>query len=258
VFRTSHYPYSEETMQLADNQGIMIIDECPSVNTDSYNNQLLKNHQQSIKELISRDKAYASVIMWSVANEPRSERVAADAYFKEIANFTRNLDTSRPCSAAIAQGVTGDLANQHLDIIMFNRYNAWYDNSGKLHTITNNVVKEARAWNKKHNKPVLIAEYGADALEGLHSLPSYIWSEDFQTELFSYHFKAFDTLRREEFFIGELVWNFADFKTAQTYTRVGGNKKGVFTRSREPKVVAHLLKKRYLSLASQLDRIHQD
>lgn len=32
-YRTSHYPYAEEIMDLADKLGIMIIDECPSVNT---------------------------------------------------------------------------------------------------------------------------------------------------------------------------------------------------------------------------------
>lgn len=33
-YRTSHYPYSEESMQFADETGIMIIDECPSVDTE--------------------------------------------------------------------------------------------------------------------------------------------------------------------------------------------------------------------------------
>ncbi len=30
-FRTSHYPYAEEIMDQADQQGIVIIDECPAV-----------------------------------------------------------------------------------------------------------------------------------------------------------------------------------------------------------------------------------
>lgn len=34
TYRTSHYPYSEESMQFADENGIMIIDECSSVNTE--------------------------------------------------------------------------------------------------------------------------------------------------------------------------------------------------------------------------------
>lgn len=35
------------------------------------------------------------------------------------------------------------------------------------------------------------------------------------------------------------------------YTRVGGNKKGVFTRNRQPKSAAHLLRERYFSLSNQ-------
>lgn len=34
VYRTSHYPYADEIMDVADEMGIMIIDECPSVNTE--------------------------------------------------------------------------------------------------------------------------------------------------------------------------------------------------------------------------------
>ena len=30
-FRTSHYPYAEEIMDQADEQGIVVIDECPAV-----------------------------------------------------------------------------------------------------------------------------------------------------------------------------------------------------------------------------------
>lgn len=34
AYRTSHYPYSEESMQFADEHGIMVIDECSSVDTE--------------------------------------------------------------------------------------------------------------------------------------------------------------------------------------------------------------------------------
>jgi len=35
---------------------------------------------------------------------------------------------------------------------------------------------------------------------------------------------------------------------------VGGNKKGVFTRNRQPKEVAHILRWRYFALAKELDQ----
>lgn len=36
-------------------------------------------------------------------------------------------------------------------------------------------------------------------------------------------------------------------------TRLNGNKKGVFTRSRQPKAVAQLLRMRYFDLAMEID-----
>lgn len=48
-----------------------------------------------------------------------------------------------------------------------------------------------------------------------NQLPAFVWSEEYQRELFSRHFKAFDFLRKKGWFIGEFIWNFADFKTNQ-------------------------------------------
>ncbi|XP_071051958.1 beta-glucuronidase isoform X1 [Onthophagus taurus] len=252
AYRTSHYPYAEEIMDLADQLGIMIIDECPSVNTEIFSVALLEKHLKSLTELIKRDKNRPSVVAWSIANEPRTQLINAGPYFRDVATHVKSLDQSRPITIAIAQGVSVDQSAEHLDIIGFNRYNAWYQNGGRLDTITNNVIEEATGWFEKHNKPVMMLEYGADTLEGLHIHPNFIWSEEYQVELMSQHFKAFDVLREKGFFVGEFIWNFADFKTAQTYTRVGGNKKGIFTRNRQPKAGAHHLRKRYHKLAEEL------
>ena len=98
-----------------------------------------------------------------------------------------------------------------------------------------------------------MSEYGADTMPGLHELPEYVWSEEYQKAVLSKHFEAFDQLRNEGFFIGEFIWNFADFRTAQTYIRVGGNKKGIFTRERQPKMAAYHVRKRYCALQKELD-----
>ncbi|XP_008547002.1 beta-glucuronidase isoform X1 [Microplitis demolitor] len=253
AYRTSHYPYSDEVMDMADRQGFLIIDECPSVDTENFTPSLLTLHKTAISELIRRDKNRPSVIAWSIANEPRTQLPDADEYFKEIARHTKTTDPTRPITAALARGVGEDRAGQYLDIISFNRYNSWYHNTGRLDMITDNVIDEAEAWNNKYNKPVLMSEYGADTMPGLHEFPEYVWSEEYQTALLSQHFLAFDYLRQLDWFIGEFIWNFADFRTAQTYTRVGGNKKGIFTRNREPKMAAYHVRKRYHALGLEID-----
>lgn len=55
-----------------------------------------------------------------------------------------------------------------MDIICFNRYNGWYQNPGRLDMITEKVINEATEWHEKYNKPVIMMEYGADTIVGLH------------------------------------------------------------------------------------------
>ncbi|EDW79771.1 uncharacterized protein Dwil_GK17842 [Drosophila willistoni] len=253
AYRTSHYPYSEESMQFADEQGILIIDECSAVNIDLFNPQLLANHMSAIEQLIHRDRNHASAIIWSIANEPRSYKKGAEAYFGAIANYTRSIAQGRPLTAAINSDPKLCQLSQFLDIIGFNRYNAWYQNPGRTDMIVKQLEEEAMACHQRFQKPVIMFEYGADTMEGMHSLPAFIWSEDYQVVLLNKHFEVFDKLHALKWFRGEFVWNFADFKTDQSITRVGGNKKGIFTRDRQPKMVAHLLRLRYWTLARKLN-----
>lgn len=54
-------------------------------------------------ELIRRDKNRPCVVMWSVANEPRTQYRDAASYFKQVVQHTRALDPTRPITIAIAQ-----------------------------------------------------------------------------------------------------------------------------------------------------------
>ncbi len=51
-----------------------------------------------------------------------------------------------------------------------------------------------------------------------------------------------------DFVQGELVWNFADFQTTEGIMRANGNKKGIFTRQRQPKDAAFHFRARWTSL----------
>ena len=83
--------------------------------------------------------------------------------------------------------------------------------------------------------------------------PAMVFTEEYQVQLIRENFKAFDQARAEGWFIGEHIWNFADFMTKQEPRRVAGNKKGIFTRERQPKLAAHVLRARYWRLATLLE-----
>lgn len=69
-----------------------------------------------------------------------------------------------------------------------------------------------------------------------------MFTEEYQVEFLKANHEIFDN---NDFFVGEQVWNFADFATIQGINRVDGNKKGIFTRDRRPKLAAHYLKDRW-------------
>ncbi|OQD86680.1 hypothetical protein PENANT_c007G01307 [Penicillium antarcticum] len=267
-FRTSHYPYAEEVMDFADRNGIVVIDETPAVglniallggsdgdtpstfSLDGINDKTQEAHKQAICELIARDKNHASVVMWSIANEPASQEDGAREYFEPLAKLARQLDPTRPITFANVGDATYELdqISDLFDVTCLNRYFGWYSETGDLEEAEAALEKELRGWQEKFNRPIIMSEYGADTLAGLHSILALPWSEEFQVQMLAMYHRVFD---RIESMAGEHVWNFADFQTSLGIYRVDGNKKGVFTRDRKPKAVAYDLRARWTNIENK-------
>src|SRR5262249_36894034 len=128
------------------------------------------------------------------------------------------------------------------DVVMINRYYGWYVETGDLAAAERMLEAELRAWAHRYGKPIIVTEYGADTMAGLHTLAAAPWSEEYQVAFLDTYHRVFD---RVDAVVGEHVWNFADFATAPSIIRVEGNKKGVFTRNRRPKAAAGLLRRRW-------------
>jgi beta-glucuronidase len=262
-FRTSHYPYAEEVLQYADRHGIVVIGETPAVGINSglaagafgaepfttFSPETVgpatqEAHRQAIRELIARDKNHPSVVLWTIANEPESVTPEARAYFEPLAAEARRLDPSRPIGFANVMTATPDVdvITDLFDVVMLNRYYGWYAAAGDLPAAERALDAEIRAWTAAHRKPIVFTEYGADTFAGLHSVTPTPWTEEYQVEVLELCHRVFD---RHEAVVGEQIWNFADFATAPGVLRADGNKKGVFTRERRPKAVAHVLRRRW-------------
>lgn len=256
-FRTSHYPYAEEILQMCDRYGIVVIDECPGVGIKdilSFGNTSLAHHLDVMDELVRRDKNHPSVVMWSVANEPASEMPPAEFYFKTLIKHTKDLDPTRPVTYITDSNYARDKGAPFVDVICVNSYLSWYHDSGHLEVIPIQLNTQFENWYGKYQKPIIQTEYGADAVSGLHSDPPIMFTEEYQNVVLQSYHKVFDQ-KRKQYVIGELIWNFADFMTAQGITRVVGNKKGIFSRQRQPKAAAFILKERYWRLANQTGRL---
>ncbi|XP_028938290.1 beta-glucuronidase [Ornithorhynchus anatinus] len=252
-FRTSHYPYAEEVMNLCDRYGIVVIDECPAVGIklpESFGNKSLQHHLMVMEELVRRDKNHPSVVMWSVANEPSSGLPPAAFYFKSVIAHTKALDPTRPVTFVTNTDYARDYGAPYVDVICVNSYFSWYHDFGHLEVIDLQLDAQFENWYKTYQKPILQSEYGADAVAGFHQDPPLMFSEEYQTAVLQRYHRALDR-KRKDYVVGELVWNFADFMTDQSPLRVLGNKKGIFSRQRQPKASAFLLRDRYWTLANE-------
>jgi beta-glucuronidase len=253
-FRTSHYPYSEELMQLADRWGFAVIDEAPCVGINMWNDAetffrpgrieeaALLHHCDVMRDLIARDKNHPCVVMWSLANEATTQEPGAESYFRNLAVYTRELDPTRPITIVETTGAEKTRVADLVDVICINRYIGWYVDQGHLDRIEPDLERELRLWWDKYGKPIIVSEYGADAVAGMHADPPVMFTEEYQAELLAATHRVFD---RTPWLVGEHVWNFADFMTKQGTIRVFGNRKGVLTRQRQPKAAFQVLKKRW-------------
>ncbi len=251
-FRTSHYPYAEEVMQMADKMGFLVIDEVPAVSLNfKYVTQLtLENHKNALTELINRDKNHPSVICWSIGNEPgiwgeeEANSEKAENYWQEIRDHVLELDNTRPITLPTSSKLgIKDISLKYSDILSVNRYWGWYEVPGDIKRAGEIIKAELENIFLIYKKPVLITEFGADALEGQHETYPQMFTEEYQTMLIEKYFEVIESL---PFTIGEHIWNFADFRTSQHHRRIILNKKGVFNRQRQPKAAAFAIRKHWL------------
>jgi beta-glucuronidase len=258
-YRTSHYPYSEEAMTLADRLGVLVIDEIPAVSLNFADApelvaRRLAQCQRALDELVARDKNHPSVIVWCVANEPMAGRPfspagappeAVDAgtrFFRTLYDQARARDGSRPVTLVGVGGGPPEWLGI-FDVTSINRYYGWYSQGGRLDEAAAALGQELDALHERFGRPILITEFGADTVAGSHSQPGEMWTEEYQVEFLRCYL---DVAASRPFVAGLHVWNFADFKTGQGIIRMAGlNQKGVFTRDRRPKMAAHFLRSRW-------------
>jgi beta-glucuronidase len=262
-FRTSHYPYDEEYMNMADREGFLVIDEIPAVGLYFHGDTAALKLRQAqckkdIEELINRDKNHPSVIMWSVANEPFG---SAAFQVQSTATPTANSGTERgmaclgeliqtvkkkdPTRLATFVGVMGGPSSWLTlgDVVCINRYWGWYIGGGNIPGAIKGISNELDETYKLTQKPIMLTEFGADANIPGHTEQPKMYTEEYQRDLIKAYLDVADS---KDFVFGMHVWCFADFKTAAAGMRPGAmNYKGVFTRDRQPKLSAFYLRSRW-------------
>lgn len=244
--RLAHYPHNEYMARVADELGLMLWEEIPVYWTIQWHNPAtLANAQAQLTDLIVRDRNRASVIVWSVANEtPVSE--PRTQFLKTLVDTARSLDSGRLVSAAMEvhtdpadanHKIVDDPFGQYTDLLSFNQYVGWYDGlPDKLPNVR---------WTLAYEKPVVISEFGADALQGLHGDKLTRFSEEYQEDLFR---ETLGMLQKIPQWRGATPWILCDFRSPRRplpHVQDGWNRKGLIGENGTRKKAFHVLREFY-------------
>jgi len=207
--RLAHYPHNEFMIREADRMGIMVWSEIPVYWTIEWENPAtLENARNQLSEVIVRDKNRAAVVIWSVANEtPLSD--ARLSFLRNLISHARHLDPTRLLSAAMERHyldaktqMIDDPLGEFLDVLGCNEYVGWYDGLPEK--------ADGLEWKSKYQKPLVMSEFGGDALFNHHGDPLTRWTEEYQENIYQHQISM---LKRIPFLRGAAPWILMDFRS---------------------------------------------
>lgn len=245
--RIAHYPHHERMAKLADEYGILLWEEIPVYWAIRFEREATyEDAQNQLMELITRDWNRASVIIWSVGNEnaDTDERLR---FMGRLADRAHEEDETRLVSAAcLVDSEKNEIADrliEHLDIIGINEYCGWY-------TPDFEKLPQLMA-NSNPKKPVIITEFGADALEGHHGTITDKGTEECQAYVYECQI---ETLRRISYIKGMTPWILYDFRCPRRthYIQKYYNRKGLCSADKSYRKPAfEVLQKFYLEIKEE-------
>jgi len=111
------------------------------------------------------------VVLWSLGNEPDTEHFPQSAYdyWRPLYEQAHTQDPQdRPVTMVCCQNdYTRDITTRTMDVVCINRYYGWYNLSGDLENAAYAFQQELDFW-AGIDKPLVLSEYGADTVAGLH------------------------------------------------------------------------------------------
>jgi len=252
--RLAHYPHSDVTTRTADELGLLVWSEVPVYWRIAWDNpDTLARARTMLAENILRDRNRAAIILWSVANETPVSG-ARNAFLGTLVGDVRRLDPSRLVTAALLTErkqkdghpvmTLADPLAARLDVMAINTYNGWYSDD-RLADLP------AIGWETPMDKPLVLSEFGADALAGFHdSATERKFSEEFQAD---YYRQTLAMAGKIPNLAGMSPWILKDFRSPRRQHPVyqmGWNRKGLISETGQRKQAFDVLAKWYSERAA--------
>lgn len=213
MIRLAHYPQNEYIVRLAEKKGILLWQEIPVWQAIDFSDNLTKaKAQKMLSDMIMRDRNRCAVGFWGVANETKISE-PRNIFLTSLLETGQALDTTRLYTAAFDLAYfepstrhfeMHDDFTEKLDVVAVNKYMGWYHPW---------PVDPAEAvWDVCANKPLIISEFGGEALYGQSGSSDMAssWSEEYQERLYRDNLEMF---RHIPNLAGISPWILFDFRS---------------------------------------------
>lgn len=252
TIRLAHYPQNEYIVRKAEQMGFMLWEEIPVWQSIDFTNDVTMGKARTMfDEMLQRDKNRCAVSMWGVANETRPSE-ARNAFLTRLVSDGRAKDNTRLYVAAFDivyyqrdkdLFTMEDSFPEQLDLIGVNKYMGWYAPWPK-------DPKDCH-WQVCPDKPLLITEFGGEALYGQSGDETVAssWSEDYQAKLYRDNIRMFENIPN---LCGVSPWILFDFRSPFRFhpaNQDGWNRKGLVSDQGMRKKAWYIMRDYYHSKA---------
>ena len=242
--RTCHYPNDPRFLDLCDEMGFLVWEESHVRGFDEAamrHPRFLEQLRLCTREMVEQHFNHPSIFIWASLNECADDTEYGALCYQEILSLLRQLDPSRPVTAALLERGGGRVYGS-MDVISVNLYPLWYHDTPVLEAL-DRKLKEAAACGGTH-KPVIVSEIGAGAIYGCHDpFGEARWSEERQSAILEAQITAL--LSRPDV-TGVFLWQFADVRVSDDWAMKRPrtyNNKGVVDEYRRPKLAYRTVKR---------------
>jgi beta-glucuronidase len=230
LIRLAHYPQNEYTVRMAEKMGFMLWEEIPIWQGIDFENKDTKLKAGTMmKEMVMRDKNRCALTFWGMANETQPSS-ARNEFLKYLIKSCKDIDSTRLITAAFdlvrfdrnkQLFVMDDPFIKELDVVAINKYMGWY------HPWP--IAPEKAIWEVAKGQPLIISEFGAEALYGKTGDADVAssWSEDYQAALYRDNLQMFKNIPNLR---GVSPWVLFDFRSPFRFhpsNQDGWNRKGL-------------------------------
>lgn len=257
MVRLAHYPQNEYIVRLAEKKGILLWQEIPvwqDIDFADMNTRL--KAQKMLTDMIYRDRNRCAVGFWSIANETLPSE-ARNVFLTSLLETGKSIDTTRLYTAAFYMARYNQTSGafemdddfmKKLDVIAVNKYLGWYHKWP--------AVPSQTRWNVCPEKPLIISEFGGEALYGQHGGEDIAssWSEEYQAKLYRDNIEMFRHIGN---LAGVSPWILFDFRSPYRYhpaNQDGWNRKGLVSDQGYRKKAWYIMRDYYEKLMNEVEK----